>query len=210
MEKHPSRRAALGALASVPALVILPAASAIALASAASPVHLDAALFAMQPAIEAADRELAAALAALNPAEDAYFDKEPDRPAEPGGPVFSAEEQQALDAFAAKLRARRERGQAPEWVAYEQAVQDHEREIERLKAEFGVTAAEEMQHAAHETISQVQADLVDTPAKTLAGLSFKARYAATHYSGEYNEEVMASIVDDLLTMADDPEGLANV
>src|SRR5271163_5058088 len=103
MEKRPSRRAALGALASVPALVILPAASAIALASAASPVHLDAALFAMQPAIEAADRELAAALAALNPAEDAYFDKEPDRPAQPEV-VFTAEERQAIDLLGAAAR----------------------------------------------------------------------------------------------------------
>jgi hypothetical protein len=32
----------------------------------------------------------------------------------------------------------------------------------------------------HETISQVRAELVDTPAKTLAGLIFKARHAATH------------------------------
>jgi len=34
------------------------------------------------------------------------------------------------------------------------------------------------------------------PAKTLAGLIFKARYAASHYPEEYDEEVMASIVDD--------------
>ena len=52
------------------------------------------------------------------------------------------------------------------------------------------------------------ADLVDTPAKTLAGLIYKARYAATHYRTEYVEDVMASIVDDLLAMADDPEGFA--
>jgi hypothetical protein len=56
----------------------------------------------------------------------------------------------------------------------------------------------------------MQADLVDTPAKTLAGLIFKARYAATHYEDDYDEDVMISIVDDLMAMAGDPEGLADV
>ena len=91
-------------------------------------------------------------------------------------------------------------------MAYDQAVQDHERETERLKAECGVTAAHELEEAAHETTSQVQADLVDTPAKTLAGLIFKARYAATHYEDDYDEDVMISIVDDLMAMAEEGEG----
>jgi hypothetical protein len=71
-----------------------------------------------------------------------------------------------------------------------------------------MTAAHEMEGSAHETIRRVQADLVDTQARTLAGLIFKARYAATHYRTEYDGAVMTSIVDDLLAMADDPEGLA--
>ena len=165
----------------------IPPAAGSALASSASPLRPDAALFAMQSAIEAADRELDDALDALEAAQEAYSDKEPAGPAEPSGPGFSAEEQRALDAFAAKLRAGRERGRPPEG---------------------GVTAAHEMEDAVHETISQVRADLVDTPAKTLAGLIYKARYAATHYRTEYVEDVMASIVDDLLAMADDPEGFA--
>jgi hypothetical protein len=199
-----NRRALLRLFGAAPALAILPATgSALALASAASPVHPDAELFAMQSAIDAADRELEAAQAVLKPAEDAYFDKEPARPAMPGAD-FSAEEQMAVDAMAAVMRERRE--PSPAWAAYYQAAEDHEREVERLHAECGVTAASEMQDAAHEAISQVQADLIDTPAKTLAGLIFKARYAATHYSDEYDEEVTASIVDDLLAMADDPEG----
>ena len=204
-------RAALALFAGAPALAILPAAaSALALVSTASPLHPDAALLAMQPTIDAADRELEVASEARNRAEDAYFDKEPDRPAEPVGPVFSAEEQKALEAFAAKLRAGRERGPAPEWVAYEQAVQDHEHNTERLKAECGLTAAIEMQDAVYETVSQLQGDLIDMPAKTLAGLIFKARYASAHYEGDYDKDVMVSIVDDLLAMADDPEGLADV
>ena len=53
-------------------------------------------------------------------------------------------------------------------------------------------------------------NLIDTPAKTLAGLIFRARYAATHYEDNYDEDVMISIVDDLLAMADEEEGSANV
>lgn len=36
----------------------------------------------------------------------------------------------------------------------------------------------------------------------------RARYAATHYEDNYDDDVMVSIVDDLLEMADDPEGFA--
>ena len=109
------------------------------------------------------------------------------------------------------MRAGRERGRPPELVAYEQAIQDYEREVERQKAECGVTAADELEDVVHETISQVRADLVDTPARTLAGVIFKARCAGACYRTEYDEEVMASIVDDLLAMADDgPEGPADV
>jgi hypothetical protein len=94
-----------------------------------------------------------------------------------------AEEQRALDTFAAELRAERERGRPPEWVAYEQAVQDYEREIERLKAECGVTAAHERWDAAHETINQVRTDLVDTPLGDSERQAWKAvpRPAAIFY-----------------------------
>jgi hypothetical protein len=50
--------------------------------------------------------------------------------------------------------------------------------------------------------------LIDPPDKTLAGLIFKARYAATHYKDDYDEDVMVSIVDDLPVMEDKEEGLA--
>jgi hypothetical protein len=101
------------------------------------------------------------------------------------------------------LKAGRERGRPPEWVAYEQSVQDYEREAERVKAECGLTAAQETKDSAYETISQLQADVIDTPAKTLVGLIFKARYAATLYSDEYDKDVMISIVEDLLEIADE-------
>ena len=98
---------------------------------------------------------------------------------------------------------------SPAWAVYEQAFQDHERETERLKDECGLTAASEMQDAVHETVNQLQADLIDAQATTLDGLIFKARYAATHYSDEWDEEVMISIVEDLLAMARDLGGFAD-
>jgi hypothetical protein len=207
-EGHKSRRALLRLFGAAPALAILPlAGSALALASAASPVHPDAALFAMGPAIEAADMELEAALDALKAADDASFDKEPDRPAEPEADLL-AEERQALDLLGAAARMREGKGPSPAWAAYYQAVQDHEREVERLKGECGVTAANELEDAAHEATGRAAQALIDTPAKTLAGLIFKARYAASHYSDEYDDDAMVSIVDDLLAMADNPEGFA--
>jgi hypothetical protein len=208
-EGHKSRRALLRLFGAAPALAILPAGPALALASTASLVHPDAALLAMQPAIDAADRELDAALDALKAADDAYSGKAPDRPAQPET-VFTAEELQAIDALAAGTMRKRGVRPSPAWVAYEQSVQDHEREVERLKAECGVTAAHELEGAALDATGRAAQALVNTPAKTLAGLIFKARHAASHYSDDYDEEVMVSIVDDLLTMADDSEGLANV
>jgi hypothetical protein len=199
-EGHKTRRAALGALASVPALAILPAAgSALAFASSASPVHPDAALLAMGPAIDAADRELDAALDALKAADEAYFDKEPDMPAKPEAD-FTAEERQAIEALRAATAKRG--GPSPAWATYEQAVQDHEREVKRLKGECGVTAANDLEAAALDATGRAAQALVDTPAKTLAGLIFKARYAASHYSDDYDSDVMVSIVGDLLAMAE--------
>jgi hypothetical protein len=197
-----NRRAALGAFASVPALAILPVALANANSAFANSVHPDADLLAMQPAIDAADRELQAAFDALNPIEDAYYLMRPDPPEELKEGLFSPEQQRGLDAFAAKTRETREKI-SPAWAAYNQAVEDYHREIELLKIECGVTAAEEVRDGAQWAISQLQADMIDAPAKTLAGLIFKARYAATHYSDEYDKEVMESIVDDLLAMADE-------
>jgi hypothetical protein len=204
-EGQKTRRAALALFAGAPALAILPAAApALALVSTASPLHPDAALLAMQSAIDAANEQLDAAIDALTKAEGAYRELDrPDRPDRPEQPaIFSPEEQQALDTFAAKLRERN-----PAWAAYEQAVQDYAMETELLKTECGVTAAHEMEEAAHEADRQVLSDVIDTPAKTLAGLIFKARFAEKR---DYDEQVMVSIVADLLAMADHPEGGANV
>jgi hypothetical protein len=173
------------------------AGSALALVSTASSVNPDAALLAMEPAIDAADGEFDAALGALRAAEEVYFDKEPEWPTKPAAD-FSAEEQQAIDALAAA--ARKKRTPSPAWAAYEQALRDRDLEIERLKAECGVTAGHQAEDAASEAVNSVKADLLDTPAKTLAGLIFKARYAARE-DNAYDEDVMESIVEDLLATA---------
>ena len=111
-EGHKSRRALLRMFGAAPALAILPAGSALALAAMASPAHPDAALFAMQSAIDAADKEFNAALDALEAAEDAYFDKELDGPAQPEAD-FLPQERQALDLLRAGARMREGKGPSP-------------------------------------------------------------------------------------------------
>ena len=106
-----------------------PTASAAGGAMPAEGPDPDAALLAMQSAIDAADREFDAAMDALAKAEGAYSDKEPDRPKQPEI-IFLPEEQQALDAFAAKLRARRDGPSLPGMGSMDQAVSDYEREVE--------------------------------------------------------------------------------
>ena len=203
MSENKSRRALLRLFGAAPALAMLPTAgSALALASTASPVHPDAELFAMGPAIDAADREFEAALDALDAAEDAYSDKEPDGPAKPEAD-FLPEELQALDLLGTAAALRAINGRSPTLVAYDHAFASHEQEVERLKAECGVTAAHELEDATSKAVNQVRDALAETPATTLAGLIFKARYAATHYRGEYDQDVMVSIVDDLLAMAEE-------
>ena len=150
-EGHKSRRALLRLFGAAPALAILPAGSALALASTASPVHPDAALFAMQSAIDAADKEFNAALDALNAADDAYSDKEPDRPAQPR--QTSCPKSGRRSTCLALPPDEGSKGPSPAWAAYNQAVQDHEREIERLKAECGVTAAHELEDATSEAVN---------------------------------------------------------
>ena len=103
------------------------------------PVHPDAALFAMQSAIDAADKEFNAALDAL---------ARPTTPIRQGaGRAGQAErtlpeELQALDCLALPPRCGRSRAPSPaRWPMTGGAA--HEREVERLKAECGVTAAHE-------------------------------------------------------------------
>ena len=64
------------------------------------------------------------------------------------------EERQALDLLGTAAALRAIRGPSPARAAYKQAVQDHEREVERLKAECGVTAADELEDATGGAMNQ--------------------------------------------------------
>jgi hypothetical protein len=88
----------------------------------------------------------------------------------------------------------------PEWDAYEQAVTAREEEIARIKVESGEAAAEERSTETLQAAVAIRDQIAAIRATTLAGLVFKARYAAEHYRDEPDEEVMASILDDLLAM----------
>jgi hypothetical protein len=92
------------------------------------------------------------------------------------------------------------RGPSPERIAYGAAVKEHEQLCERLKLECGVHDAELAQSEAQDAVADLRYKVIEIPATTLAGLIFKARYAADHYPGEYEPEVMVSIVDDLLAL----------
>ena len=178
----PTRRAALAALAGVSALAIPTVARALPSGQA------DAELFALQDAIEAADRNHDAALDALSPAESAAIaarEKLP-RPERPES-RFLAEEW--FQTFAQKMAEDREKPW-PEWIAYEQALTARKEEIARIKIETGEAAAEERSMETSQAVVAIRDQIVAIRATTLAGLVFKARYAAEHYPGEWDQEVM--------------------
>jgi hypothetical protein len=58
----------------------------------------------------------------------------------------------------------------------------------RLRADCGIDAAEAANSAAMDAISELRDRIVETPAKTLAGLIFKSKYAAEHYPGKYDQD----------------------
>jgi hypothetical protein len=174
------RRAALGSLFSAGALLAAPH-----LAKAAE--HPDAALFALQADIEAADAQLEAAIEALGVAERAYDSRKPEEP-----------------------RCRMLKGAShliwqQMWDAHEPAMRDWQADCQRLEVECGVKVAEELQGAAWASIHRVEERVAATRAITLAGMIFKASFAARNDGCEYETDVMISIIDDLLAMADRPQ-----
>jgi hypothetical protein len=82
-------------------------------------------------------------------------------------------------------------------------VKEHGKSRERLRADCGLKAAERSQIEADDVVIALRDRIVSTPATTLAGLIFKARYAADRYPSEYEPEVMISIVDDLLALGEE-------
>jgi hypothetical protein len=193
----PSRRAALTGALVAGAAAIVPAAGALA-----SPEHPDAALFALQADIEAADIEAAdrlkeASFGPLSTAENAYFAARVPQPAKPEGAAFTNEEW--FIQFKEKMAGLRA-SPSPETAAHVAACEAWAEEDECLRVETGLTAARERMQELDAEVLALRDEIVATRATTLAGLKFKAKYAIKHYPGEPDEDVLASIADDILAM----------
>ena len=163
--------------------------------AAAAPVG-DAELLALDAEIAEADKAFNAALDVRSEAEGAFAKAKPQRPIAPDYPDVSDEEW--LKALLRKTASDEAR---PEVIAHEAAKQEWIQKCERLKEECGLVAAEFEESEASDEVLAIRDFIAETRATTLAGLVFKAKYAAGHYRSEYDLDVMTSIVDDLLTMA---------
>jgi hypothetical protein len=187
-----SRRAVLRSLLAGAAVATVPAAGA--LTAAGQP---DAALFALRADIEAADRLKEASFGPLNVAEKAYFAAQAPKPVQPEGVSFTDEEW--FLAFKEKM-AELNAHQSPESAAYVAAVKAWVEDDNRIHEETGLTDAEAHCEELDADILALRDQIVATRATTLGGLKFKAKYAVDHYPGEPDQEVMDSIVDDILAM----------
>ena len=182
-----NRRAALGAIAAAGAMLAAP--------RIAKAADLDADLFALQGPIEAADRELDGVLDALRVTEDNAMRSVPEKPA---APEMDRESREAIDDFGRRMAEIRAREPSAEQAAHEDALRQWEADTARARAESGLDAAHEAGGAALAEVMALQDRVAETPARTLAGLIFKARFAAER---AHDPVLMASIVDDLLGMA---------
>jgi hypothetical protein len=180
------RRAAIGAIAAAGAMLAAPRA-----AEAASP---DAELFALRGPIDVADGIFRDAFDALALAEKREM---ANLPVKPTAPPMNSAGRQTIEEFGLRMSAILEASSA-ENVAYDDAMRQWEQDKARAQVESGLDAAQAAQDAALEVVMKLETRLIETPAKTLAGLIFKAKYASDK---DYDQDVMTSIVDDLLAMA---------
>ena len=188
-----NRRAVLGAILAAGATGALPA------AARAESSHPDAKLLALAPEIEAADRENELRERATSAAEKVFFSIRLKKPERPTIAPHAMEELIArgrwdeIAKFGAEVR-----NQEAALKAWQ------EDEMPHARRELGLLAAEEAQAEADRHRLSIQDEkLIPTRARTIEGLIFKARYAASHFKEDYDEEVMRSIVDDLLALAED-------
>jgi hypothetical protein len=180
-----NRRAVFGAIA---------AGAMLAAPRAAKSESLDAELIALAPAIEAADRALDAAIDVVTLAEG---NAKPLIPEKPANPPMDAASREAIEAFGKRMAEIRPRGPSVEEADHEAALLKWEADTARVRAECGVDDAEAAEGEALDVVMELQARVAETPARTLASLIFKARYAAER---DNDPDVMASIVADLLAL----------
>jgi hypothetical protein len=197
-----TRRAALGALASVPVLA-LPAIAA-ASPSTASPSHPDAELFAFQAEIEAADHQFNLADAAHALADRSAFaatSPPPIRPdLETAHNMGITNEEWCERLLKVKDLVNPELLPPRPPSPYEEAMHAWETERDRHEAKFEVKLTEARLDEAIDNVSDISGQIAAQIATTIAGLKFKAKYAAEHYPDEPDIDVMASIIDDILQM----------
>jgi hypothetical protein len=193
VEAKPSRRLFLAAGSA--AAVFATVKSAVA---AATPGEADAELLALGDALARAGELADKAHAAHSAAEDAYFAAKPPAPT---APVVDASSEEWFRAVQAKLASDKAKGPSPEQAAFEQAKANHEKECDRISLECGLAAAEEAQRIASIAAMEIRDTIAGIQATTLVGLMIKARYSAEHDQCAYDEEIMNSIVDDLLAMS---------
>jgi hypothetical protein len=132
----------------------------------------------LQPAIEAADRRFDATFDPLAAAEAALRRAMPPKPTPA---MFSPEKfakeiidhVKALSAGVPEVPFR-----SSDDIVHENAVAEWELTKARLEEEVGLTAVNEEQEQAVNELARLQELLAGTKATTLAGLIFKAKYAA--------------------------------
>jgi hypothetical protein len=157
-----NRRAMLGRLAAAGVVVAAP--------SVALAAHSDAALFALQGQIDAADRELDATLDALSHAQERFYEIRRERGEAPSPPA-DPEWDQILASFSAQMKEYRAREPRPEMLAYNEAMKLREMAESEAQTESGLDAAEAAEDAASGAVTELRDRIVAAPAKTLAGLS---------------------------------------
>jgi len=187
MTKPLNRRHALSGLAAAGTMLIAP--------HAAKAANLDAELLALHGPIETAERKLNGVFDALRIAEGNARCSAPKKPADL---EMDRESRETIDDFGRRMAEIRARGQSAEQTAHEDALRQWEADKARVRAESGLDAAHEAEAKALDAVIALQARVAGTPARTLAGLIFKARYAAER---DHEPDVMESIVGDLLRMA---------
>jgi hypothetical protein len=189
-EGHKSRRAALGLFASASAFAMLPK---VAMADAD-----DTGLLALADEVAEVDRAFEGAVDRTAAAEIAFARVKPPRPVAPARPDISDEEWFKL--LRQKTAEGREAAPSLESLAHDAAMAAWERDCERLREECGLAVAEDEEGETSNEVSAIRDHIAGTRATTLAGLVFKARYASSHYRGEYDVGVMTSLVNDLLAL----------
>jgi hypothetical protein len=173
-----SRRSALaGALPALAALTIPAAAAMSFLTRAASP---DAALFAMEPKLQALYSAWDAALHDQSVAERAYFDEKPEEPKYPGRGAGGGGPLGLVDAVA----------------EYETAHGIWTAEVLALKKKHDIAALEQRADALGREFMVAFGEVADLKATTIAGLKFKARWA--EYENE--DEMRDSLIRDILAL----------